>query len=52
MVDSRLRDTILMADSVVQGSQLSESPPVGERVEVKGYMGSLNVGDDSQIVAE
>lgn len=48
VVDSHLKDTILMADSLVQGSQLSDSL-VGERVEVKGYTGSLNVGDDSQI---
>ena len=49
--DSRLRDTILMAGSAVQSSQLSDSL-VGERAEVKGYMGSLNVGDESQIAAE
>jgi glucose-1-phosphate thymidylyltransferase len=48
VVDSHLRDTILMADSLVQSSQLHDSL-VGERVEVKGYTGSLNVGDDSQI---
>ncbi|MBE2232035.1 MAG: NTP transferase domain-containing protein [Anaerolinea sp.] len=51
VIDSRLSDTILMASSAVQGSQLSDSL-VGERAEVKGYMGSLNVGDDSQIAAE
>lgn len=49
VVDSHLRDTILMADSVVHDSQLHDSL-VGERVEVTGYTGSLNVGDDSQIV--
>ncbi|HNS01026.1 MAG TPA: sugar phosphate nucleotidyltransferase [Anaerolineae bacterium] len=48
VVDSRLRDVILMAGSLVQGSQLHDSL-VGERVEVKGYTGSLNVGDDSQV---
>jgi hypothetical protein len=49
VVDSHLRDTILMADSLVQSSQLRDSL-VGERVEVKGYTGSLNVGDDSQVI--
>jgi glucose-1-phosphate thymidylyltransferase len=51
VVDSHLRDTILMADSVVQGSQLHDSL-VGERVEVQSYAGSLNVGDDSQVVGQ
>jgi hypothetical protein len=37
-----------MADSLVQSSQLLDSL-VGERVEVTGYSGSLNVSDDSQI---
>jgi len=49
VVDSHLKDTILMADSVVQSSQLHDSLG-GERVAVKGYTGSLNVGDDSQVV--
>jgi glucose-1-phosphate thymidylyltransferase len=49
VVDSHLRDTILMADSLVQSSQLHDSL-VGERVAVTGYTGSLNVGDDSQVV--
>ena len=49
VVDSHLKDTILMAGSLVEGSQLHDSL-VGERVEVKGYTGSLNVGDDSQVV--
>ncbi len=51
VVGSNLRDTILMADSVVHDSQLHDSL-VGERVEVKGYTGSLNVGDDSQVVGQ
>ena len=51
VVDSHLKDTILMADSVVQGSQLHDSL-VGERVEIKGYTGSLNVGDDSQVAGQ
>lgn len=51
VVDSRLNDTILMADSLVQSSQLLDSL-VGERVEVTGYSGSLNVSDDSQIVGQ
>jgi hypothetical protein len=34
---------------MVQDSQLHDSL-VGERVEVKSYTGSLNVGDDSQVV--
>lgn len=49
VVDSHVQDTILMADSVVQGSQLHDSL-VGERVEVEGYTGSLNVGDDSHVI--
>jgi glucose-1-phosphate thymidylyltransferase len=49
VVDSHLKDTILMADSLVQSSQLRDSL-VGERVEVKGYTGRLSVGDDSQVV--
>lgn len=49
VLGSQLQDTILMADSVVHDSQLHDSL-VGERAEVKGYTGSLNVGDDSQVV--
>lgn len=49
VLGSQLRDTILMADSVVHDSQLHDSL-IGERVEVKGYRGSLNIGDDCQAV--
>lgn len=45
---SRLEDTILMADSTLEDSQLRESL-IGERVMVRAYHGALNVGDDSKI---
>lgn len=45
---SRLRDTILMANSSVQDSNLRDSL-VGERASVQGFIGSLNLGDDSQV---
>lgn len=48
VLGSHLRDTIVMADSTVHDSQLHDSL-VGERAEIKGHIGSLNVGDDSQI---
>jgi glucose-1-phosphate thymidylyltransferase len=51
LLDSHLSDTILMAESVLQGSRLQDSL-VGERVEVRSYTGSLNVGDDSQVVGQ
>lgn len=49
VLGSQLRDTIVMADSIVHDSQLHDSL-IGERTEVKGFCGSLNVGDDCQVV--
>ncbi|MER2598970.1 MAG: sugar phosphate nucleotidyltransferase [Caldilineales bacterium] len=45
---STLRDCIVMADSRITASDLHDSM-IGERAEVSGYTGSLNIGDDSQI---
>jgi glucose-1-phosphate thymidylyltransferase len=49
VMGSQLRDTIVMQDSVVHDSTLHDSI-LGERVEIKGYVGRLNVGDDSQVI--
>ena len=49
MIGSQIKDTIVMADSVVHDSQLQELI-LGERVVTKGYVGNLNVGDDSQVI--
>lgn len=49
VVNSRLEDTIVMADATIRDSQLQRSL-VGERAEVMGFSGSLNVGDDSQVL--
>ena len=46
---STLRDCIVMAGSRIEGSDLHDSM-IGERTEVTGYQGSLNIGDDSQVV--
>jgi len=46
---STLRDCIVMAGSRIEGSDLHDSM-IGERAEVTGYQGSLNIGDDSQVV--
>ena len=51
IVNSRLRDTIVMADSSVLDSQLDHSL-VGERVIVRNYRGSLNIGDDCEVGQE
>ena len=51
IVNSQLRDTIIMADSTVLDSQLDHSL-VGERVMVRDYQGSLNVGDDCEVGGE
>ena len=48
VINSELTDTIVMADSLIQDSQLYDAM-IGERTEVKDYYGSLNIGDDSQI---
>lgn len=49
VVGSEITDSIVMADSIVRNSRLHGSL-VGERVEIKGYTGSLNVGDDCQVL--
>ena len=49
VIGSQIKDTIVMADSVVHDSQLQDSI-IGERVVTKGYVGNLNVGDDSQVI--
>jgi glucose-1-phosphate thymidylyltransferase len=49
VLGSQVRDTILMADSIVHDSQLHDSL-IGERAEVKGCCGSMNIGDDCQVV--
>jgi glucose-1-phosphate thymidylyltransferase len=51
VANSQLRDTILMADSTVLDSRLDHSL-VGERVIVRNYRGSLNVGDDCRVGEE
>lgn len=48
VTNSELTDTIVMADSIIQDSQLYDAM-VGERAEVKDYYGSLNIGDDSLV---
>ena len=49
VIGSQIKDTIVMADSVVHDSQLQDSI-LGERVVTKGYVGNLNIGDDSQVI--
>ena len=49
VIGSQIKDTIVMADSVVHDSQLHNSI-LGERVVTKGYVGNLNIGDDSQVI--
>ena len=48
IVDSRLEDGIVMANARITGSQLNRSL-VGERTEVTGFTGSLNIGDDCRV---
>jgi len=48
VVNSRLQDTIVMADAAIRDSQLQRSL-VGERTEVTGFTGSINIGDDGQV---
>ena len=48
VVNSRLEDTIVMADAAIRDSQLQRSL-VGERTEVMGFAGSISIGDDSQV---
>ncbi|MCB0253212.1 MAG: NTP transferase domain-containing protein [Anaerolineae bacterium] len=49
IVDSRLEDGIVMANARITGSQLNRSL-VGERTEVTGFTGSLNIGDDCRVI--
>lgn len=48
VVNSRLEDTILMANAAIRDSQLRRSL-VGERTTVQGVAGSISISDDSQI---
>ena len=49
IVDSRLEDGIVMANARITGSRLNRSL-VGERTEVTGFTGSLNIGDDCRVI--
>lgn len=50
VVNSRLEDTIVMADATIRDSQLQRSL-IGERTTVQDVSGSISIGDDSQVLA-
>ena len=50
VVNSRLEDTIVMANATIRDSQLHRSL-VGERTAVQGVTGSISIGDDSIVLA-